>query len=98
LLHLYSTFLGTKGKSQPPPMCSIHGWCNGSHIAPKPSPHTSLLVERRVMKPISIYSGTKKYLVSLWLSKFSYLEWWVIFIIGTLQLRETKWEIQEITL
>jgi len=50
-----------------------------------------------------IYSVPKKYLVSHWLCKFSYLEWWersVIFIIATLQLWDTKWEkkIQEITL
>jgi len=46
--------------------------------------------------------GPKKYLVSHWLCKLSYLEWErsVIFIICTLQLWETKWgkKIQEITL
>ena len=40
-------------------------------------------------------SGAKKYLVSHQLCKFSHLKRWerpVIFIIGTLQLWETKWE------
>ncbi len=55
LLHLYSAFLGTQSalhskggissnttSVQHPP-----GWCDGSHIVPECSPHTSLLVERR---------------------------------------------------
>ena len=50
-----------------------------------------------------VYSGAKKYLVSHQLCKFSHLYIWerpVIFIIGTLQLWQTKWEkkIQKITL
>ena len=50
----------------------------------------------------SIYSGAKKYLVSHQLCKFSHLKRWerpLIFIIGTLQLWQTKWEkqIQKIT-
>ena len=49
------------------------------------------------------YSGAKKYLVSHQLCKFSHLKWWarpVSFIIGTIQLWQTKWEkkIQKITL
>ena len=42
-----------------------------------------------------IYSGAKKYLVSHQLCKFSRLKRWerpVIFIIGTCQLWQTKWE------
>ena len=50
-----------------------------------------------------MYSGAKKYLVSHQLCKFSHLKRWekpVIFIIGTLQLWQTKLEkkIQKITL
>ncbi len=65
MLHLYSSFLGTQSalhkrgggissnttSVQHPP----GWWCDGSHIAPERPPHTSLLVERRVMKPISVW-------------------------------------------
>jgi len=52
LLQLYSAFSGTSniwkgGISSTTTNVHPPGWCDGSHIVPECTPHTSLLVERR---------------------------------------------------
>ncbi len=63
LLHLYSAFLDTQSALQSKGDISSSttnvqhppGWCDGSHSAPERPPHTSFQVEKRVMKPISVW-------------------------------------------
>jgi len=86
------------------PTCSLHQWHYSDlfmHLVLMSFQISSLRVFTRHRCTAVMNSGAKKYLVSHWLCKFSYLEWWErnFHRRYTLTMRDImKNKIQEITL